>query len=340
MLNLERKTLRRVYHRSTRKAVPLCCFAISFIVVIFIAVLGVTRNPSKSLLAISVKTLARSMSAQHGYVNVLFYNSGYLDFVKSWTCNVKLVDSTAFDRTIFIASDQAAADELRIFAPTAHVHSMGSASAGSLSYGTYAYFKLTLDRLRVQSEFLQAGANVFLIEADATWLCPISNYMTGMVHKEKLISADDRGPQNPLISAGFLFFPATLHRFFWGYVDKYADILAKYENVEGTFDDKDPGEQHLMTRLIKNAKLDVIWLDECHFARGEWYSDNDFRTKCPHPKVIQNNYIAGNDKKKERAKQWGHWFLNDDDVCAQQLPVTNPMGEHKRTCEDVLSPGS
>lgn len=336
MLNLERTTLRR-YHLSTRKAVPPCCRAISFVVVIFIAVLGVTRNPSNSLLPMSIKTLARSMSTQHGYVNVLFYNSGYLDFVKSWTCNVKLVDSTAFDRTIFIASDQAAADKLRIFAPNAHVHSMGSASADSLSYGTYAYFKLTLDRLRVQSEFLQAGAHVFLIEADATWLCPISDYMTGLVQKEKLISADDRGRHIPLISAGFLFFPSTLHRFFSGYVNKYAYILTKYENFEGTFADKDPGEQHLMTKLIKKARLDVIWLDECQFARGEWYSDKDFRTRCPHPKVIQNNYIAGNDKKKERAKQWGHWFLNDDNTCVKRLPVIDPMGEYQKTCEEALS---
>eukprot|EP00563_Minutocellus_polymorphus_P018407 CAMPEP_0197724438 /NCGR_PEP_ID=MMETSP1434-20131217/6362_1 /TAXON_ID=265543 /ORGANISM="Minutocellus polymorphus, Strain CCMP3303" /LENGTH=68 /DNA_ID=CAMNT_0043309799 /DNA_START=13 /DNA_END=219 /DNA_ORIENTATION=+ len=29
--------------------------------------------------------------------------------------------------------------------------------------------------------------------------------------------------------------------------------------------------------------------------------------------VIQNNWICGNDKKIERAKEWGHWFLSDDE---------------------------
>ena len=36
------------------------------------------------------------------------------------------------------------------------------------------------------------------------------------------------------------------------------------------------------------------------------------------PFVIHNDYVSGNDKKINRVKQFGHWFLNKDNTCNYQ----------------------
>ena len=36
------------------------------------------------------------------------------------------------------------------------------------------------------------------------------------------------------------------------------------------------------------------------------------------PFVIHNDYVSGNDKKINRVKQFGHWFLNNDNTCNYQ----------------------
>ena len=82
-----------------------------------------------------------------------------------------------------------------------------------------------------------------------------------------------------------------------------------------------------MTRLIAESHKNVTWLDACHFARGEWYTDSKFRLSCPFPKVLQNNYIVGKEEKVRRAKEWGHWFLSDEGLCIPHLPVPNPFKE-------------
>ena len=83
------------------------------------------------------------------------------------------------------------------------------------------------------------------------------------------------------------------------------------------------GEQHLMTKMLQQRHHSVVWLDECHFARGEWYQIEAYRIRCPHPKVIQNNYLVGNAEKVIRAKQWNHWFLDSDGKCLLEIPLVN-----------------
>ena len=69
--------------------------------------------------------------------------------------------------------------------------------------------------------------------------------------------------------------------------------------------------------LVKSYKpLKWAYLDQRAFAAGMWYQDKRVSAKTPRrkqPVVILNNWITGNEAKMKRAKQWGHWYLSDDD---------------------------
>ena len=257
------------------------------------------------------------ISRNEGYVYLMFFNAAYVDFVKSWICNVRLFEENTVERTLFVASDQQSAAHLQSLDPAIFVH-VSPALHEAQTYGTYGYFRLTLERLLIQNALLQAGINVFVIEPDAVWLSPVSSYLSNILVQNALVSANDRGPSKPLISAGFLYVKSTERDFFEHYVSRYSLLLSKYKNSKGSIDHVEPGEQHLMTRLLRKSRSNsVFWLDECLFARGEWYSDSSYRDACPHPLVIQNNYIRGIDSKVSRAQQWGHWFLSSDGECAR-----------------------
>ena len=266
---------------------------------------------------------AKSINHEFGYLNVMFYNHAYRDLVKSWVCNMKLNHIDVLRATVFFTSEESAAIELKEFDPslwvsvqqTSDQDLLVTVSEKGLPYGSYAYFRLTLERLLIQNELIQHGINVFLTEADAVWLS--ASVLQEVVHKMQranLVSADDHGDR--IISAGFLLCRADRRTrdFFQDYVDRYADRIFKLRprNPMDRIDDKDPGEQHLMTRLLKRSGMVVEWLNACQYARGEWYSDVEYHHTCSQPLVIQNNYIIGLDAKVKRAKRWGHWFLHSD----------------------------
>ena len=256
------------------------------------------------------------VSARDGYVFLMFFNSGYLDFVTSWMCNILLVDPRILNQTLFVAANPYAKLQLKHLDHGLLVHTLANGNDGAdVSYGTFEYFKLTLQRLHVQNKLIQSGVNVFVIEADAVWFSPFVVDVDSAILNSRIISARDRGGDDHLVSAGFLFVPSSKKRFFDVYVRKYANRLNKLSGRKGRIDDIDHGEQHLMTKLLAKSKEQVIWLDECEFARGEWYNSPSFRKTCAQPRIIQNNYIVGKENKVHRARTWGHWFVDERGRC-------------------------
>ena len=62
----------------------------------------------------------------------------------------------------------------------------------------------------------------------------------------------------------------------------------------------------------ESETLSECWFPISDFPNGLWYQG---KVDSDNPVVIQNNYIKGNDRKIERAKKFGHWFLGVDDEC-------------------------
>lgn len=261
---------------------------------------------------------AKALGKRYTIVFLLFLNEGFLEMTKNFVCNLKVADSKSaqvLQRIIFVTTQQTTADKLAKFDPSLNVLSQRYAGdQGSVSYGSSAYYKLTLERLKLQQDLLVAGINVFIIESDATWFdgeSTIKRLEDGF-GKYDIVSADDRG--NHLISAGFSGVSASSEKavsFFTQYVDGYTKKMAKIKTNDNT-NIGDQGEQMMMTRLLAKTKLSIDWLDQCHFMRGQWYSSHGLRDNCPKPWVLQNNWIIGNAAKISRAKKWGYWYLNDD----------------------------
>ena len=78
----------------------------------------------------------------------------------------------------------------------------------------------------------------------------------------------------------------------------------------------------LVNKRIDGLTKKVLPLSE--YSDGKWYNMPETKRNISDPYVINNNWIIGNDKKISRAKEWGHWFLNEDDSCniAQVKKVT------------------
>lgn len=70
--------------------------------------------------------------------------------------------------------------------------------------------------------------------------------------------------------------------------------------------------QDVLPVLISDGKITVVDLDRCLFASGLWYKRNaEYVRMCGSriPRVLNNNWIIGNERKIFRAKAAKHWFL-------------------------------
>ena len=79
-----------------------------------------------------------------------------------------------------------------------------------VSYGTADYFRLTVERLKVQQQLLETGVHVVVIEADATWFRDaerVENLLRSELPRHHIVSADDTGEGR--ISANFLAIAAS-----------------------------------------------------------------------------------------------------------------------------------
>ena len=75
-------------------------------------------------------------------------------------------------------------------------------------------------------------------------------------------------------------------------------------------------EQLMLDKLIReDSDLRVGWLDPSAFVSGLWYKRRSYRKTVPKPAVVLNNWILGSDAKIKRAKEWKHWFLDNQGTC-------------------------
>lgn len=260
---------------------------------------------------------AQTFTRNNEFIYLLFFNSGYLELTKNFVCNIAATDANVLKRTLFVSGDRASAVDLDNFQEGLNICVRPFSGMQSATFGTYAYFRLTLERLYIQNNLIQFGVHVMVIEADATWFSDkVTEFLASKLSQYDFISADDYGKEHKhVISAGFLCTKSTssTRLFFQKYVEEYAKALAVHEHKTGEI--ARTGEQWLMSNKLLETNFKILWLEECDFMRGSWYDDAGLRNRCASPLVLQNNYIEGNFRKIERAKLWGHWFLKSDGSC-------------------------
>jgi hypothetical protein len=256
---------------------------------------------------------ARDIFFKHGVVAIQLLNEGYVGMTESWICNVKSFPGV-LNRTLFIATDAAAYNALTQWDATLHVVHIDYAAPTDMSYGQYSYFSYMLFRTRLICYLLANGISLWLIEADAVWLRDPSDEV--LATKGDMVTMSDWQPPHQQPQGGFqLLNPSNSTLKVWLKL-----LKQQAETVKGFQAGDDMGnagnEQDMLKNLLlAETDLHVAWLDPKHFLSGMYYFMPDYAATAVEPMVILNNFIVGNAGKISRAKQHGHWFLNDDGMC-------------------------
>jgi len=236
-------------------------------------------------------------------INVM-YAINMAPMVRSWLCNTKDM-SDVQEQTLLIV-DAVSYRALKDL-PSRVTFVVDEVNMGSyLPYGTYGYWQLVQRRLHIFGDLLRNGQDIFIIEPDAWWE---QNPMKVI----DTIEADVVGFENSNHVFGFGFLrlrsSAVLQRI-WSETEWIVDTaMGESQPPSSSFVlSAEAHEQIVFSNLLQTSNLTVYTLDDCHFPSGKWYASVEYRTRCPSPHVIQNNYVVGFEQKKVRAKRWGHWF--------------------------------
>ena len=274
-----------------------------------------------------LKTRAAEIQQRHGFVFLQLFNGDYVAFVRSWICQAVRIPHL-MQQVLFVGTDSIAVQALRDDS-VANVVSLPYSSS-NLSYGQRQYFDYMLFRAKVVLGLLDAGINVWLVEADALWLqnpSPVIREARGL----DVIAGQDGtffiSPSQPC--AGFIYLNATnATRLMW------SDLMAQHERVlkASTTDELGASGSEMLMLPYHLPKVKWASFERTSFVGGKWYSDANFRNAV-NPLVIQNNWLVGNRRKIERAKEFGHWFLGSDGrTCGRQRV------HHKRLEADLRLP--
>ncbi|XP_070537504.1 uncharacterized protein [Ptychodera flava] len=272
-----------------------------------------STKPNSDLL-LTVEKVGR----RKGLVIVQFLNLSYINLTKSWICNVECMDVLPF--TILITSDTLTYWQLKEWKPDLNVVLQTLGDSKSMRHNEDSYNEYLCYRVRLIDLILNSPMAVFLAESDAVWLSNPVAFINRYSNVDIVANANDALSEEKKAMAGFVFLNATSStRSLWTKLRQRLDSISKsYRNGTG----ESSGDMRIFNLLLKTEKPKVEWFPADRFFSGQWYRKPKLRDTSKQPVVIQNNFIAGNDRKEERAKWWNHWFLsNSTEEC-----IGNPCG--------------
>ena len=184
------------------------------------------------------------------------------------------------------------------------------------------YLKLLVRRTQILNLLIQHDFETFLFEFNFLW---IKNHVP-LLHSydnqyDMLFIGNYYEPNS--INGGFVYmFPTNTTR-------QVLHILVEQmvnpaEHIQGLSNkDEVPekeNDQVYLSKLVREeyAGLKHFVLPYSYFTEGVWYTMTKEKKLTLDPFVIHNDYVSGNDKKINRVKQFGHWFLNNDNTCNYQ----------------------
>ena len=273
--------------------------------------------------------VASVIAQKKGVVLFSIINDGYIDLVFSWLCNTAVIDDV-HQHVLFLTTDVSTGQRVHKQWPAVHVASMNDTRYdGAVSFGTAAYLRLMVQRTQLIQHLLQSNVRLLLFEVDFVWLAnPLPTILSQSDKTHADVVATRVHGSRQTCGCFFLLNPTPATKALWTRLAKQIDVVNKKIANFGRFANvkKFKNDQNLLSMLI-NAKyggLRVSYLSERLFPDGKWYNQSSLRALKPDPLIIHNNWIAGNDKKIERAKQFGHWFLvnsSDSDVICNMTNV-------------------
>ena len=260
------------------------------------------------------------------WVIIILFNRAYIPMTKSWLCNTIFMKGV-WQKTLFISSDRAAVHDMIIWNSSLNVvhWDISEDYSQELKFGQLQYFRLMSQRVSLMVHILEAGVPILLAETDSVWTKNALEFLPPR-------SDWDIAPAWDMIQymMGFIFIRPTEAslRVFRTIHSEYESVLLEYidEGMDFVIDWEArafAGDSLMFlnyVRLAVDPKLKVEALDFDTHVGGNWYVERS-RSKCAIPVTIQNNWLAGNDRKVTRMRDFGQWFLSDDDeTCTANSP--------------------
>lgn len=202
-----------------------------------------------------------------------------------------------------------------------------------MSFGTEAYWRMTERRVRILGVLLRAGISFLNVEPDAVWARnPLLDHKLVSTPQDIVVAVELTDALELQFAFGFLLMRSNRRtQALYSELERSLSATiaglqsgnsSRLGNAQKDFVySKEISEQEVLKRLVKSNvyKATYLCLDQCSYVSGRWYINEEFRKYCNdtagQPHVINNNWIVGNGAKKERAKLWGHWFLDADQKC-------------------------
>ena len=268
----------------------------------------------------TIASVASQIQLKDRFVFLMFLNDGFSDFIQNWFCNMVRVNEQVLTQTIFVTTGDYIARVVAELRPDLHVFSIRSPWKNPSSFGTFAYFKIVTERLRIQQHLLTSGINVFVIEADQIWRKDIRPIIDRYFFNEtEIIGGEENGfgmkssEEESRICGGFFGIRSTSKTiaFFRKYLELYELHLEREKYNLSEFED----DQAFLTRTAISSGISFSMFSSCEYANGLWFKASNFRSLCPDPFVLHNNYVIGAHEKLKRSKGQGYWFVDGGGNC-------------------------
>ena len=253
-------------------------------------------------------------------------NSAMVPFWLSWLCNTKLMQGV-HNQTLILATGKAGCDKHTWRNFNVATHCLSSAAnplnSGGFRYGTLGYWTITLHRMQHIEALLDIGISVFVFEPDAVW---VQNPLADAALVDAggdIRSLNDGGKKDGLGFGWLLLRPTKITKaLFRQVINEYGADVNKHKHLPPSAKVEVKGEQAHFQRLLREkenhssfANISFSYFSPLRYVNGMWYKKDTYRKQVQAagtPYVINNNWLIGNDRKMSRAKQWGHWFVQNE----------------------------
>lgn len=284
------------------------------------------------------KALQGIVGDRPSLVSLTVVNSQVLELAKSWLCNVR---QGGFEppNIYWITLDEESKEALdaSVTGRTVGItdilldHNMHNTS---IQYGQPAYWKVMLMRTRLIRDLLDRGIDVLLFETDQVWLQDPVAYIREELRAgaDMVATLDSRHdvPRNLVVCKSVISTRKLWHEVYQRYKKSYdEEEIERKASGSQTFvahDQFQLSELLLFDRdFVQDYPVALGLLNTQAFVDGTWYTRTSTRESAKRLVIVNNNLISGVEQKKARAREFGHWFLKEDNRTCDESAVSKAL---------------
>uniref|UniRef100_A0A7S0ES03 Nucleotide-diphospho-sugar transferase domain-containing protein n=1 Tax=Hanusia phi TaxID=3032 RepID=A0A7S0ES03_9CRYP len=259
-----------------------------------------------------------------------FINSAFMPFMLSWLCNTQQMTGV-HERTLVVTTDRGSEERVRTFSTRVHTMFLEGYNNinGDLDFDSLGYRRMLKARIEIITSVLEKSDLLFLTEPDAIWITNLLEIKDFVGSQADLTGFDDElGGKG----AGFVLMRnnAAISCLWRKLLQKQELTLAPYQGQPNEIVTYDDNDQKYFNALIQDMEaagmLRSATMDTCRFRTGKWYRREEWKDyfACMNvvPDIVNFNWMVGNQAKIQRAKLFGHWFLEEDGQTCKPIDQT------------------